>query len=76
MSPLDRVDSSGIRFYVTDQLRQYDIGYLTFGTDPTPISMTIPPQMQEFTIDSYCPQNATQVRVPDQVDTVGYLYVV
>ncbi|CAF2201343.1 unnamed protein product [Rotaria magnacalcarata] len=29
----DRNGSSGIRFYLGDQLRQYDIGYLTFGTD-------------------------------------------
>ncbi|CAF1030049.1 unnamed protein product [Rotaria magnacalcarata] len=29
----NRNGSSGIRFYLGDQLRQYDIGYLTFGTD-------------------------------------------
>jgi hypothetical protein len=27
------MDSSGIRFYVANQLPQYDIGYLAFGTD-------------------------------------------
>ncbi|CAF3053826.1 unnamed protein product [Rotaria sp. Silwood2] len=52
-------DSSGIRFYIGNQLRQYDIGYLTFGTDILPTSLAIPPNVQNFIVDSYCPINAT-----------------
>jgi hypothetical protein len=55
------MDSSGIRFYVTDVLRQYDIGYLTFGTDPSPLALAIPPQVASFTVDSFCPMNASSV---------------
>ncbi|CAF1351319.1 unnamed protein product [Adineta steineri] len=53
------VDNSGIRFYVTDQLRPNDIGYLTFGTDTSSTSLTIPPGVQSFAVDSYCPMNAS-----------------
>jgi hypothetical protein len=55
------MDSSGIRFYVTSVLRQYDIGYLTFGTNTGPFSLAIPPQVENFVIDSYCPMNASSV---------------
>lgn len=58
---LDCVDNSGIRFYVANELRQYDIGYLTFGTDTSAASLFIPLQAQTFTIDSYCPMNASAV---------------
>jgi hypothetical protein len=54
-------DSSGIRFYVANELRQYDIGYLTFGTDATALSLAIPPQVESFLVDSYCPINASFV---------------
>ncbi|CAF0807769.1 unnamed protein product [Adineta ricciae] len=52
-------DSSGLRFYVTDALRKYDIGYLTFGTDTDALSLTIPPQVETFSVDTYCPASAT-----------------
>ncbi|CAF3621444.1 unnamed protein product [Rotaria sp. Silwood1] len=54
-------DSSGIRFYISNQLRQYDIGYLTFGTDIMATSLAIPPNVQNFIVDSYCPINATNI---------------
>ena len=59
------MDSSGFRFYVTDQLRQYDIGYLTLGTDATAASLVLPPQTQNFTVDSFCPGSVTSVCTPD-----------
>ena len=52
-----------MRFYVTDQLRQNDIGYLTFGTDTTEAGLTLPPQMQSLAVDSYCPGSVTAVCV-------------
>ncbi|CAF3388411.1 unnamed protein product [Rotaria socialis] len=51
--------SSGIQFYLGDQLRQYDIGYLPFGTDIRPNTLAIPPYAQNFIIDSFCPNSVT-----------------
>ncbi|CAF5002602.1 unnamed protein product, partial [Rotaria sp. Silwood1] len=62
-------DSSGIRFYISNQLRQYDIGYLTFGTDIRSTSLAIPPNVQNFIVDSYCPRNAT-TNIPQSGITV------
>jgi hypothetical protein len=58
---LDRLDSSGIRFYLSDELRQHDLGYLTFGTGSSFYGLAIPPKMDQFIVDSYCPSKATQV---------------
>ncbi|UJR36729.1 hypothetical protein I4U23_029445 [Adineta vaga] len=52
-------DSSGIRFYVTNQLRQYDIGYLTFGTNTDSLGLSIPPRVESFVVDTYCPASVT-----------------
>ncbi|CAF5161996.1 unnamed protein product, partial [Rotaria sp. Silwood1] len=54
-------DGSGIRFHIGNQLRQYDIGCLTFDTDIMPNSLAIPPNVQNFIADSYCSRNATIV---------------
>jgi len=62
------VDNSGLRFYVSDQLRQYDIGYLTFGTDATILSLAIPPQVQNFAVDAYCPSDASSVSVIENMN--------
>ena len=58
---LDRMDSSGIRFYLGNELRQYDLGYLTLGTDSDATAIAIPPRADRLTIDSYCPASVTQV---------------
>jgi hypothetical protein len=63
ISFLDRIDSSGIRFYIGKKLRQHDLGYLSFGTGPSPSSLAIPPQVNRFIIDSYCSPTATQVSI-------------
>ncbi|CAF4045322.1 unnamed protein product, partial [Rotaria sp. Silwood1] len=68
-SILDITDSSGVRFYISNQLRQYDIGYLTFGTDIRSTSLAIPPNVQNFIVDSYCPRNAT-TNIPQSGITV------
>ncbi|CAF1031159.1 unnamed protein product [Adineta ricciae] len=54
-------DSSGVRFYVTDQLGQYDIGYLTLGTDASSLSLTILARTNNSIVDSYCPTVAMAV---------------
>jgi hypothetical protein len=58
---LDRTDSTGIRFYLGNTLRQYDLGYLALGTDATLAAIAIPPRVNEFKIDGYCPAAATNV---------------
>jgi hypothetical protein len=58
---LDRTDSSGIRFYLGNQFRQHDLGYLTFGAASDPFGIAIPPGADRFIIDSYCTKSASQV---------------
>ncbi|CAF3692220.1 unnamed protein product [Rotaria sp. Silwood1] len=53
-------DSSGIRFYLGDELRQYDLGYVLFGTLSSPAALAIPPKTEQFIVDSYCPPEATR----------------
>ncbi|CAF1153779.1 unnamed protein product, partial [Rotaria sordida] len=55
-----RRDSSGVRFYVSPTLRQYDLGYLTFGTTANALAIAIPPNTTRFNVDSYCPAQATK----------------
>ena len=59
----DRTDSSGIRFYVGDRLRQYDLGYIQFGTESNAAGLAIPPRVDQFIVDSYCSPTATQVNL-------------
>ncbi len=59
--PLDLRDSSGIRFYLANELRKYDLGYVLFGTLSSPASLAIPPKAEQFIVDSYCPPEATRV---------------
>jgi hypothetical protein len=56
----DRRDNSGIRFYIGKDLRQYDLGYFSFGVGSDATSIAIPPQVERFMIDSYCPASITQ----------------
>ncbi|CAF2373593.1 unnamed protein product [Rotaria sp. Silwood2] len=59
----DRRDNSGIRFYLGKELRQHDLGYLTFGADSSYTSIAIPPRADRFIVDSYCPANATKINI-------------
>lgn len=60
-SELDRTDSTGLRFYLGNTLRQYDIGYLTLGQDSDATAIAIPPHDDRLVIDSYCPALVTKV---------------
>ncbi|CAF1311005.1 unnamed protein product [Adineta ricciae] len=53
-------DSSGIRFYLGDNLRENDMGYLVLGTSSYPSSLALPPNVKQFVVDSYCPPEATR----------------
>ncbi|CAF3441100.1 unnamed protein product [Rotaria sp. Silwood1] len=57
-----RHDSSGIQFYIGEELRQYDVGYLTLGTESNPGAIVIPPQASEFVVDAFCTPKATEVQ--------------
>ena len=61
MKKKDRWDSSGIRFYLSNELRPHDLGYLTFGTLSSPVALVIPPKIERFIVDSYCPSTITKV---------------
>jgi hypothetical protein len=63
VSFLDRTDSSGVRFYISKELRQHDLGYLSFGTYANAAALAIPPRVDRFNIDSYCSPRATQVSI-------------
>ncbi|CAF4896003.1 unnamed protein product, partial [Rotaria sp. Silwood2] len=47
----NRTDSSGIRFYISNELRQHDLGYLSFCTYANPAALAIPPRVDRFSID-------------------------
>ncbi|CAF4402673.1 unnamed protein product, partial [Rotaria sordida] len=42
----NRRDSTGIRYYLGNQLRQHDLGYLTFGTVSNLLGLAIPPKVE------------------------------
>ncbi|CAF3672065.1 unnamed protein product [Rotaria sp. Silwood1] len=65
----NRTDSSGIRFYIGKELRQYDLGYLTLGTDSIAAALAIPPKVERFIVDSYCSANVT-MNFPEEGITV------
>ncbi|CAF3360260.1 unnamed protein product [Rotaria socialis] len=67
----NRTDSSGMRFYLGNQLRQYDIGYLTLGQDSDATAIAIPPHDDRLVIDSYCPTLVTQNIPPTGITVVA-----
>ncbi|GAU95981.1 hypothetical protein RvY_07495-4 [Ramazzottius varieornatus] len=62
-STAGRIDSSGIRFYYTTQLRRYDAGCLELGLEYTP-KMAIPPAMEAFHLSGHCIASCTQIGFP------------
>jgi hypothetical protein len=44
-----------------NQLRQYDLGYLTLGSDSSFDGLAIPAHADQFIVDTYCSANATIV---------------
>jgi hypothetical protein len=73
ISFVDRTDSSGIQFYIGKELRQHDLGYLSFGTGPNPASLAIPPRVNGFIIDSYCLPRATQVSMQHNKSFISFI---
>ncbi|CAF4070081.1 unnamed protein product, partial [Rotaria sordida] len=62
-------DNSGIRFYIGNELRKYDLGYLTFAVHESSAGIAIPPVVNQFEIDAYCPVDFSQ-KFPESGITV------
>ncbi|KAJ8038730.1 Dopamine beta-hydroxylase [Holothuria leucospilota] len=57
------VDSSGIKFYVTENLRKYSVGILEVGVTYAP-NLVIPPGEGEFELSGICLPNCTSSGLP------------
>uniref|UniRef100_A0A2C9LHW4 DOMON domain-containing protein n=1 Tax=Biomphalaria glabrata TaxID=6526 RepID=A0A2C9LHW4_BIOGL len=58
-----RMDNSGIRFYVTSQLRKNEAGIMELGLEYIN-KMAIPPGQKKFKLSGYCVQDCTRVGLP------------
>ncbi|EDV25405.1 expressed hypothetical protein [Trichoplax adhaerens] len=56
-------DSSGMRFYYTHQLRQYDAGVFEIGQATSPF-MVIPEGQTQWEVAGYCSENCTRPNLP------------
>ena len=59
-SPPGQIDSSGIRFYVTSQLRPFDAGVMELGLEYSN-KMAIPPGQISFPLTGFCIQQCTDI---------------
>lgn len=57
------VDSSGVRLYITPEVRKYDAGVIELGLEYTD-KMAIPPKLEDFTLSGYCIAECTAVSIP------------
>lgn len=57
------MDSSGIRFWYTGRLRQYDAGVMELGLEYTD-KMAVPPGQSGYTLTGYCLPQCTAVSLP------------
>ena len=61
VSILGMIDSSGLRFHYTKQLRKYDAGTLTVGAFVSRTAMVIPPRQTDWEINGFCSAECTRV---------------
>ncbi|ERL83295.1 hypothetical protein D910_05622, partial [Dendroctonus ponderosae] len=54
------IDSSGVRFYVSDKLKEMDAGVIELGLEYTD-KMAIPPGQESFSLTGYCISSCTSV---------------
>ncbi|XP_014250928.1 dopamine beta-hydroxylase [Cimex lectularius] len=59
----DWVDNSGLRIFLTRNLRKYNAGVIELGLEYID-KMAIPPQQDEFTLSGYCIAECTAVALP------------
>lgn len=65
----DVVDSSGIQFYYTKDLRKHDIGVLEIGLEYSDKN-SIPPKQPAFDLSGFCVSECTRVGLPESGITV------
>lgn len=62
------IDKLTYRFYLTKQLRPNELGLITIGTGSNPYSEAIPPNMENFVLEtfchSYCIEKVTKKKKP------------
>ncbi|VDI67128.1 Hypothetical predicted protein [Mytilus galloprovincialis] len=58
------VDRSGIRMFLSPDIRQYDAAGMTIGVNPNPTHI-IPPYQKSFVSTSYCNPQCTEKGLPD-----------
>ena len=54
------MDSSGLRFYYTNKIREYDAATIYVGSNANPTQLT-PPEQKNFISESFCSGGMTQV---------------
>lgn len=59
------IDSSGIRFTLTNTLRKYDAGVIELGLEYTD-KMAIPPERESFSLTGHCISECTGVGLPQR----------
>ena len=64
---LGLIDSSGLRFHYTRQLRKYESGVLLVGADVNR-AMLIPPKQRDWKINSFCSSDCTQKVLPSTLN--------
>ncbi|ENN82717.1 hypothetical protein YQE_00915, partial [Dendroctonus ponderosae] len=63
------IDSSGVRFYVSDMLKEMDAGVIELGLEYTD-KMAIPPGQESFSLTGYCISSCTSVGLHNEGITV------
>ncbi|XP_045463674.1 tyramine beta-hydroxylase isoform X2 [Harmonia axyridis] len=63
------IDSSGIRLYVSDVLKDMDAGIMELGLEYTD-KMAIPPKLNQFPLFGYCVSECTAVGLPQTGITI------
>jgi len=67
------VDSSGLRFWHTGQLRQYDAGVFTVGATVGSEYYGIPPGLESYTVNNWCPGQCSAQFPTTGINATGVL---
>eukprot|EP00479_Gromia_sphaerica_P008110 TRINITY_DN295_c0_g1_i3.p1 TRINITY_DN295_c0_g1~~TRINITY_DN295_c0_g1_i3.p1 ORF type:complete len:383 (+),score=68.76 TRINITY_DN295_c0_g1_i3:191-1339(+) len=54
------LDTNGLRYYYTSELRENDVGVLLIGSGASPQAIVLPPQLPSIYVTSECPEKCTQ----------------
>lgn len=56
-------DNSGVRYYLTKNLRKTEIGVMTIGAGASWVAILIPPLIEKYKLDFHCSRNCLNVNV-------------